>query len=197
MRHWKKGDLQVREVGGSHLLLHSEGSVLVDCGDGVATLWQALDLPQNGPDAIVFTSGAARRVAGVYALLSLLSGTARQRPLSLYHCLANSRLPDLVAAWAQAESSLGFPLEVEAEHPGADIIVGPFRAQSFPVQRPVGGLAWRFEVGARVIAFAGEAIPGPGVEKACRGAELAVVSGDHHVVETDLELWSCAPWRQT
>lgn len=195
MRRWCKGSLEVQELGGSHLLLHPEGSLLVDCGDGIATLWEAMELPREGPDAIAFTSGAARRVSGIYALLSLLSGTDRVSPLILFHALSNERLPSLVAAWAQAEASLGFPLGVEAEHPGADLEVGPFHLRSFGVSRPTGALAWRVEVDGRVVAFAGEAMPGSGVETACKGAELCVVSGDHHKVEPELEIWACAPWR--
>jgi len=168
----------------------------VDCGDGIATLWEAMELPREGPDAIVFTSGVARKVSGIYALLSLLSGTDRETPLTLFHALSNERLPSLVAAWAQAEPALGFPLGVEAEHPGADLQIGPFHLRSFAVSRPVGALAWRVEVDGRVVAFAGEAMPGSGVEVACKGAELCVVAGDHHQVEPKLELWACAPWRK-
>jgi ribonuclease BN (tRNA processing enzyme) len=196
MRRWSKGNLEVLEIGASHVLLHPDGCVLVDCSDGVATLWEAMELPRQGPDAIVFTSGASRRVSGVYAFLSLLSGSPREKPLTLLLALANERLPSLVAAWAQAEPSLGFPLEIEAEHPGADLEVGPFRLRSFSVQHPNWGLAWRVDVEERVVAFAGEAMPGPGVEKACKGAELCVLAGDHHRVEPDLTLWACAPWRE-
>ena len=194
MRTWSKSGVEVRELGSAVVVLFEGSSLLVDCGDGLGRMWASQNLPEAGPEAIAFTSGRARRVAGIYAFLAQIMGK-RKQSLRLLHGMDNEPLAHLLGAWSTSVGSTHAPaVEMEADLPGALLSAGPFALVSHALDKPQGGLAWRVEVGGVVVAVGGEAVACQGLERACAGANLAVINGDHHSLDNDTEIWSCAPW---
>ncbi|MCB9760901.1 MAG: hypothetical protein H6739_13770 [Alphaproteobacteria bacterium] len=127
----------VTSLGVEQVILCQGAALLVDCGDGVYARWLEEGLPAEGPEAVLFTDGTPERIGGLYAFLSGLRRAGRSRPLRLIHLLTEDRIGGLLAAFVTAEGA-DFPVEVDAELPGAWLSIGPFAVQLRPAPLGVG-----------------------------------------------------------
>ncbi len=112
--------------------------LLLDCGEGTWAAWSRRGLRATGPDVIAFTSGAAGRISGLYGLLAGMAEAGRVDDLRLLHSVQDERIGNLVGAWLQSEVS-PYPVTLEADWPGAVLMVGGLRLQSHEAE---AGLRW-------------------------------------------------------
>ena len=141
--------LYVVEWERARLVAMGPAMLLLDCGEGTAAAWQKSGLRPWGPDAIAFTGGRTHHIAGLYGLLTAMTEGGRSTPLRLLHRLDDERIGNLVAAWLQSESC-SFPVSLEADHPGAVLIVGGLRCCSSAKGE---GLTWSIEGSGRRVSF--------------------------------------------
>jgi|GEM_PF-5072540 len=175
MNNWYLGAINVYRLGTGVVLSHPLGSLLVDCGDGAAIQWGQCGLSELGPNAILFTSGAAGRISGVYGFLSAFRGIQRQEPLSIIHLLGEELLPNLIEAWQQNEGRKpGAPVHLEGVRPGATIEIGPFTCNSLVMNSEPMEAIWRISIGDKVVVVTGDTPPGQRLNHATRGANLIV-----------------------
>jgi hypothetical protein len=123
--------------------------LLVDCGEGTADAWAAGGMRATGPDAIAFTNGTGAHIAGLYGLLCAMADSGRSAPLRLLHRLDEERVGNLVGAYLQSEQS-PFPISLEADLPGAMLIVGGLKCTSRAENE---GLIWTIEGDDRTVRF--------------------------------------------
>jgi ribonuclease BN (tRNA processing enzyme) len=177
MSDWYLGAINVYRLGTGVAVTHPLGSLLIDCGDGAAAQWSQCGLGELGPDAILFTSGAAGRISGVYGFLSAFRGIQRNEPLSIVHLLGEELLPNLLEAWQQNEGRKpGPPVHLEGVRPGTDIEVGPFLCRSIMMNSDPIEAVWRISIGDKVVAITGDTAPGQRLSHATRGAHLIVTA---------------------
>ncbi len=141
--------LYVVEWDRARLVTMGPAMLLLDCGEGTASAWQKGGLRPSGPDAIAFTGGRTHHIAGLYALLTSMTEGGRSAPLRLLHRLDDERIGNLAAAWLQSESC-SFPVSLEADHPGAVLMVGGLRCASAAKGE---GLTWTIEGSGRRVCF--------------------------------------------
>ena len=123
--------------------------VLLDCGEGAWAAWQARELPAQGPDAIAFSSGRPDRIAGLYGLLAGMAHAGRSAEVRLLHAVDDERVGNLASAWLQSERC-PYPLTLEADWPGATLVVGGITLTS---AADAGGLRWVLGGGARKLEY--------------------------------------------
>jgi hypothetical protein len=180
------------------LLTHGSDALLVDAPPGIA---QALgpDLPRVR--AVVLTTGRARSVAGLIALLTALEPhRPADRALPLYLPLGEERPAAVAGVWVDQWDR--YPLIIDAQMPGAPLSIGPFELETRAVR--VGEPRWHpARVDERVgmalraradgedpVAIVLGAAPDRGLARWCAGARLAIV-------EVGVAPWppTDAPWR--
>ena len=140
-----KSPLLSVDLGGSMALGLGPAWLLLDCGEGSWAAWLEHGLRPQGPDAIAFTSGAPRSIAGLYGVLAGMAEGGRSEELRLLHSVQDERPGNLAGAFLQSEVS-PFPLTLEADWPGAVLMVGGMRMSSAETE---GGLRWMVLGGGR------------------------------------------------
>lgn len=115
--------LRQRALPGGHVLTLGQHTVLVGCGDGLARDWAGAGLPPRGPGLLLLPDGAPERIAGLYGLFAMMVRGGRRRGLRVVAPLTDDRVGPLIGAFLQSEP-VGFPVEVEAELPGAELALG-------------------------------------------------------------------------
>ncbi len=169
---WLQGGLWIR---------WDSGGILLDAPPAAALLGAELGHLR----AIALTSGRIQAVGG---LLGVLAATDRWRDPGLalpIHIALGEERASLVAETWQRGWPQAFPVELDAEAPGARFELGPFEVRTISVSAaepdfragttraiPAVGLQLR---GPIQLAWVPSAAPGPVVEHLCRGADLAVV----------------------
>jgi ribonuclease BN (tRNA processing enzyme) len=121
--------------------------LLLDCPEGTWASWTRHGLRPTGPDAIAFTGGTARHIAGLYGLLAGLALAGRRDELRLLHSVHEESVGNLVAAYLQSEEPT-YPIALEADWPGAVLMVGGLRLQSHARE---DGLRWTVQGGGRTL----------------------------------------------
>ena len=141
--------MYVIEWDRARLVTLGPAQLLVDCGEGTRDAWTRSGLRETGPDAIAFTSGDGARIAGLYGMLCAMSEAGRTTPLRLLHRIDEERVGNLVGAYLQSESP-DFPIALEADLPGAILMVGGLRCVSSATEE---GLRWTIQGGDRTVRF--------------------------------------------
>lgn len=118
--------MRLVELPAGQVVLLATRAILVGCGDGLARDWSAAKLRPKGPDVILFTDGSARQISGLYGLLDAMREAGRHQLVRIITPLTDDRVAPLLGAYLQSESS-GFPVEVDAELPGAELQLGAVR----------------------------------------------------------------------
>lgn len=139
--------LFVLDVAGATAVSLGPAAVLIDCPEGAWSAWNDAGLRRTGPDAVVFTSGRAEALSGLYGLLAGMTRAGRREPVRMVHKMDDERIGNLVGAWLQSEPS-EFPIALEGDWPGAMLAVGGITL----VSRGDGsGLRWTASGGGRSV----------------------------------------------
>lgn len=170
-------------LGGALYVSHGADALLVDAPSGVDAL---LGDRAARLRAVVLTGGTVRQVGGLVPLLCALerwraAGTA----LPVHVPLGEERGAALADAWVRHWPDR-YDVTVDAERPGATFDEGPFAVATFALRageprwrigtvEPRTAVAVRVTTPDRSVAFVPAAVPSTAVERACRGADLAVI----------------------
>ena len=180
---WRNADVAVHWCDGA-LYLEAQGvGVVVNAPSGVEKcLASALPRVQ----AVVLPSGHTRAVSGLIGLFAALEPHRLEAiPLALHVLLGDERGAQLGDAWAKAWPRR-FPITLDAGAPEVPLDIGPFYVENFSVRsgephwrsgdvETVSAVALRIQVGNTTVAWVPSTAPGTRVQRAIRGADLAVV----------------------
>lgn len=162
-----------------HLLQTPAGAqVLVDLGAG--TLWRLAraGVPWASLDAIFVTHRHLDHTLDLQSLMfaARIPGHGRTAPLPIYMGPGMlefiHRLKHALDPWMEPR---GFEAAWTELAPGAQVELADVRAQGVRVQHDATSLAYRFEVGGRVVAYSGDSDWCEGLVEVCHNADLAVL----------------------
>lgn len=160
------------------LVLEARGrSLIIDAPTGTVNVVHA--------SAILFTSGRARALAGLWGLLAAAERRVLPEPLVIWSAMDEPRPTLVIEAWVRGNGE-PCPLVVDSDAPGSTLDLPPWRVitaaltgveprgpQGVPTRIPVVGL--RVEIGATSIAYLPAAIATAAARRLCVGADLAIL----------------------
>ncbi len=164
-------------------------TVLLDAGDGVSRDLLAVAGPTvtSALQLVAVTHGHYDHMGGLYSLLGLLRLRHRTDPLDIVVPVGCVEAREMVAAFRRVyTTTIHFTVRVQEMPCGSEVTAGPFRLQAFCVEhRGLGStdsdtpwmpaLGYRVCVGSTTIAYTGDARMTPGLERAVRGTDLAII----------------------
>ncbi len=183
MAVWTRGGVTVRWLGGGLLVEHDGSALVVDAPPGVTG---AIGDALPGVQAVLLSSGRLQAVGGLVELLVALEPHRRSGvPLSLRVPLGEERGVTIAEAWVRGWPDR-YPLTLDAQLPGCVFDIGGLQVSTVPQRsgEPVWrtsevcdqlAVSVRLQATGATVVWMSAAAPGPGVARACRGADLAVI----------------------
>ena len=171
------GELEIHALDGGLVLETAGRTLIIDAPVGSVNAVHA--------SAIVFTSGRARALAGLWSLLASAERRLLPEPLVVWSALDEPRPMLIVEAWVRGNGE-PCPLVLDSDGPGATVDLPPWRIvtaalagveprgrEGAPARIPVVGL--RIEVGGVAVAYIPAAAPTAAARRLCAGADLAIL----------------------
>jgi ribonuclease Z len=199
----KKSTLQVEILrshasrGTSLRIGVTEGSLLIDCGDGTASALFGRPGVCRTLRGLALTHGHPDHVGGLYSLLSALRLAGRTESLDILVPEGCREAGLLHGAWRRRyPEELTFSTRIRELRPGRAVRVGPFRLRPFGVRHrgDLGGgrrgllpaLGYDLRFGGLRVVVSGDTGPCEALRRAVTGADLALIEATLATPRPDL-----------